>query len=87
MMKTEIFKISSAHLLCSLLRGIQGDYSTQTGECHLQSWWRCFYGNLANDHTEMEALISEHTEPWCALLVHSFELLEAVTLRRDLSCR
>lgn len=58
MMKTEIFKISSAHLLCSLLRCIQCDYSTQTEECHLLCSWCHFYGNLENDHIAMETLIS-----------------------------
>lgn len=87
MMKTEIFKISSAHLLCSLLRGIQCDYSTQTEGCHLCCWWCHFYGNLAKDHIEMETLISEHTEPSCTLLRESFELLEAAVLGKYLSCR
>lgn len=57
-MKTEIFNISSARLLCSLLRRILCDYSTQTGECHLLCSWCHFYRNLENDHIEMETLIS-----------------------------
>lgn len=58
MMETEIFKIPGAHLLCSLLRCIQCDYSTQTEEFHLLRSWYHFYGNLENDHIEMETLIS-----------------------------
>lgn len=58
MMKTEIFKISSAHLLYRLLRLVQCDYSTQTGVFRLLHSWCHFYGNLQSDHTETERLIN-----------------------------